>query len=96
VGLDIRFPIGLLFAILGAVLTAFGLVGDQAIYQRSLGVNVNLQWGIAMLVFGGIMLFLGRRGTGGMRPAETVPEGQTIEEIEHRTGLEREDERPRH
>jgi hypothetical protein len=41
-GLDIRIPIGLMFSILGLLLTGFGIVGDKTIYQRALGINVNL------------------------------------------------------
>ena len=60
-GLDIRMPIGLMFTILGLLLTGYGLVSDNAIYARSLGVNVNLWWGLVLLAFGGIMLALGTR-----------------------------------
>ena len=60
-GLDIRLPIGTFFALIGLVLAGYGLVGDKAIYQQSLGINVNLEWGIVLLVFGGIMAFLGRK-----------------------------------
>jgi hypothetical protein len=59
--LDIRFPIGLLFALFGVVLVIFGLVSDPAIYQRSLGINVNLWWGLVQLVFGAIFLFFAWR-----------------------------------
>jgi len=59
--LDIRFPIGLMFALLGAMLFIFGLVSDPAIYQRSFGINVNLWWGIVLLAFGTIMLLLAFR-----------------------------------
>jgi hypothetical protein len=62
-GLDIRIPIGLMFSILGVLLVGFGLMGDKAIYQRALGINVNLWWGIVMLGFGLLMLLLGRRAT---------------------------------
>lgn len=95
-GLDIRMPIGLMFAILGLLLAGFGLVGDKAIYQRSLGVNINLWWGLVLLVFGVVMLLLGRRGTSAMMPAETSDEGQLIEEIERRTGRESESPRRDH
>ena len=61
-GLDLRIPIGLMFLVLGLLVTGFGLIGDRAIYQRSLGVNINLWWGLVMLVFGLAMLWLGRRG----------------------------------
>jgi hypothetical protein len=54
--LDLRVPIGLLFGILGALLALYGLVSDPAIYQVSLGINVNLWWGLVLLLFGGVML----------------------------------------
>ena len=54
--LDLRYPIGLMFTIDGALLTVFGLVSDRAIYDRSLGINVNLWWGLALLAFGAVML----------------------------------------
>jgi hypothetical protein len=60
-GLDIRIPIGLMFAVLGAVLTTYGAFSDPVIYTRSLGINVNLAWGLVLLVFGMVMLALGRR-----------------------------------
>ncbi len=63
--LDVRVPIGLLFSVLGVVLTAFGAFSDRAIYQQSLGVNINLVWGIVMLGFGVVMLGMGSRGSKG-------------------------------
>jgi len=60
--LDIRLPLGFLFLIFGLVLSLFGFFGDKALYQRSLNVNINLWWGLVMLVFGLAMLELGRRG----------------------------------
>jgi hypothetical protein len=62
-GLDIRFPIGLMFLVLGVLLVGFGLVSPAAMYQRSLGINVNLWWGLVLALFGAVMLFLGRRGS---------------------------------
>jgi hypothetical protein len=56
--LDLRLPIGLMFSIFGALLTGFGLISDDAIYARSLGINVNLWWGLVLLVFGMLMLGL--------------------------------------
>jgi hypothetical protein len=94
-GLDIRLPIGLMFAILGALLIFYGLVSNHEIYDRfSLGVNINLLWGVVMLVFGVVMYLFGRRGTSAMRSAQYSAEGRLIEEIEHETGEERE-RRPR-
>ena len=40
-GLDIRWPIGLLFVTFGVLLAGFGLASDAGLYERSLGVNVN-------------------------------------------------------
>jgi hypothetical protein len=54
--LDLRFPMGLLFGVLGLLLAGYGLLGDQAVYQASLGINVNLWSGLGMLVFGLAML----------------------------------------
>lgn len=62
-GLDIRLPIGALFSILGVLLAGYGLASNAAIYERSLGINMNLWWGVALLVFGLVMLFFGRRGS---------------------------------
>lgn len=65
-GLDIRKPIGLLLLIVGLQLSAYGLMSDQAIYRKSLNVNVNLAWGSVLLVCGAVMLFssLRRKGAG--------------------------------
>lgn len=59
-GIDIRLPIGMLFSALGVILTLFGAFGDKARYTQSLGVDVNLWWGIVLLAFGIIMLVLSR------------------------------------
>ena len=54
--LDLRLPIGLMFSIFGAMLSVYGLVSGTAIYDRSLGINVNLWWGLVLLAFGLVML----------------------------------------
>jgi hypothetical protein len=62
-GLDIRTPIGLMFGTFGLLLAGYGLATSGSnIYQRSLGYNVNLVWGVVLLAFGGGMLWLARRG----------------------------------
>jgi hypothetical protein len=60
--LDLRLPIGLMFTLVGALLSVFGLASDTAIYDRSLGINVNLWWGLVLLAFGLAMLGLAFRG----------------------------------
>ena len=59
--LDIRLPIGLLFSVMGLLLLGYGALSDPSIYQRSLGINVNLGWGAVMTAFGVTMFFFGRR-----------------------------------
>jgi hypothetical protein len=54
--LDLRLPIGLLFTVLGLLLFVYGAASDRALYVSSLGVNVNLWWGLVILAFGGLML----------------------------------------
>ena len=66
--LDLRLPIGLMFTVIGVALVGFGLLSDPAIYERSLGINVNLWWGLVLLVFGLVMLGLTRRRGGTERP----------------------------
>ncbi len=56
-GLDIRLPIGMMFTLLGLLLGIYGLAtNSDPIYQASLGININLIWGIALFVFGAVML----------------------------------------
>jgi hypothetical protein len=64
--LDLRIPAGMMFSITGSVLTALGVATRNRadLYVRSMGVDVNLWWGIALLFFGLIVLSLGRRGQG--------------------------------
>ena len=66
-GLDIKVPIGLMFTILGLLLTIFGLAtaGNTEMYQRSLDININLWTGAAMLVIGIFML-----ATSKLKPAK--------------------------
>ncbi len=61
-GLDVRLPVGLMLATMGALLVGYGLFGDHAIYARSLGINVNIVWGSVLVVTGGVFLALTRRG----------------------------------
>ena len=54
---DLRLPIGLLFVVFGVILAIDGLVAHRLV----LDINVNLWWGIVMIVFGALMLFLASR-----------------------------------
>lgn len=61
--LDIRLPVGLMFTVFGILLGGYGwLTRRSSVYaQHSLGININLWWGLALLVFGLTMLLLARR-----------------------------------
>ena len=58
--LDLRLPMGLMFLIVGAILTVFGAATNSNVdmYKGSLGINVNFWWGLVLLAFGAIMLAL--------------------------------------
>jgi len=61
-GLDIRIPLGLIFAIIGGIMSLYGFyTRSSALYERSMGVNLNLGWGLLMFVFGLVMFWVGRR-----------------------------------
>ena len=60
-GLDIRWPIGLMFTLIGALLAGFGAV-VQSDHAISLGININLVWGLILLGFGVLMLLGAMRG----------------------------------
>ena len=61
--MDLRLPIGIIFTLYGLILTGYGLVTKASrIYDKSLGINVNIEWGIVLFTFGAFMLFLAKRG----------------------------------
>jgi uncharacterized YccA/Bax inhibitor family protein len=59
-GIDIRLPIGLMFSIIGVMIAAYGVMtqGDPMYQEHSLGINVNICWGSALVLFGLIMFAL--------------------------------------
>jgi hypothetical protein len=61
---DPRVSLGMLFTLIGTILTAFGLSTRSSadVYAKSLGIDANLWWGLVLLVFGIVVLTLGRRG----------------------------------
>ena len=71
-GLDIRWPIGLMFTLIGVLLTGYGAMtaSDTEMYKRSLDINIDLRWGLVLLVFGLIMLFLAWSGKNKATPTD--------------------------
>ena len=72
-GLDIRWPIGLMFSLIGLILFISGIItnSNAEMYRRSLDINVNLYWGLVLVVFGGAMLTLAWRGSTQSPQSET-------------------------
>ena len=58
--MDIRLPMGLMFTIIGVIIAGYGIAtsGAEMYNEHSLGININLVWGIVMAGFGVVMLAL--------------------------------------
>jgi membrane-bound ClpP family serine protease len=60
-GLDIRTPLGYIFAVLGGILMVYGMAtNSNSMYAVSGGLNLNLIWGSLMLAFGMVMILKAR------------------------------------
>jgi hypothetical protein len=53
-GLDIRWPIGLMFTLIGVLLAITGI--KDGADARALDINIDLIWGVVLLIFGVLML----------------------------------------
>lgn len=51
--LDLKLPIGWLLGAYGVLLTVYGLLTKPEMYAISLGLNLNLIWGVLMVLIGG-------------------------------------------
>ena len=71
---DLKMPLGGLLCFYGLLLLGYGLAGDPAMYEKSLGMNVNLAWGILMLAIG--LVFVVRHIA--KKKAGTVTSGDNI------------------
>ena len=89
-GLDIKLPIGLLFSILGLLLLFYGLgtMSNTELYKASLGINMNIWWGLVMTIFGGIMLYLAKKPKKIKKEGDEIKIGQRIVEIKRKNLLE--------
>ncbi len=68
-GLDIRWPIGLMFTLIGVLLTGFGLASSASsvVAVGGSSININLIWGVVLLVFG-VSMLLGAMSGGKDKP----------------------------
>jgi hypothetical protein len=71
-GLDIRWPIGLMFSLIGLLLTGYGAANPANSVTKIDGqeININLIWGIILLVFGALMLLFAFKGSKKTGPPE--------------------------
>ena len=55
---DARISMGMMFTLIGTILAAFGLGtrNNPDVYEKSLGIDANLWWGLVLLVFGVVVL----------------------------------------
>ncbi|MDQ2665038.1 MAG: hypothetical protein M3Z05_03425 [Gemmatimonadota bacterium] len=59
--LDVRVPIGALFTMLGVLLTVYGAMEPTAAKAAfTKGGQINMWWGVVMLIFGVFMLWVAR------------------------------------
>ena len=54
--LAIGFYIGTLVVLIGTILALYGLLGSSEQTYKSLGININLWWGLFMVFFGCVIL----------------------------------------
>lgn len=67
--LDVRVPIGALFTLIGLLLSVYGFLEPAATKAAfTKGGQINLWWGVVMLVFGVLMLLLARPRRDGAVP----------------------------
>ena len=59
-GLDIRWPIGLMFSLIGVLLVIEGFATGPS--AKALNINIDLVWGVVLVVFGILMLLGAVRG----------------------------------
>jgi hypothetical protein len=76
-GIDIRLPLGTLFSLLGLILIVYGATTDPSLYGQSLGINVNLYWGVALLSFGALMFVLSRRAARAAARLQQIPQSHS-------------------
>ncbi len=61
---DLKIPLGGLLEFYGILLLLYGIIGPASVYKKSFNLNVNIIWGILMIVIGSAFLlssYMGRK-----------------------------------
>jgi hypothetical protein len=61
--MDLRLIIGRLFLVIGALLIMAAYLAPSSIRSELFGTNVNLAWGIVLLLCGGVFSFSARKSS---------------------------------
>jgi hypothetical protein len=71
--LDVRWPLGLLFTLIGVLLAGYGLIYDArppgGNGLPAEGLHINVWWGGVLFIFGSGVLWLARRAARSGGPA---------------------------
>ncbi|MDR3726919.1 MAG: hypothetical protein P4K86_07765 [Terracidiphilus sp.] len=72
---DVRIAVGWMFLLIGLLLGFFGYASkdNPALWVPSLGIDVDLWWGLVLAAFGLTMLALGKRAEKQAETALTAP-----------------------
>jgi uncharacterized membrane protein len=68
--IDLRLPIGIFFLLVGMILAGYGFVSSHDIPNITEKININLDWGVVLLVFGAAMTFFGWKAEAKARNAK--------------------------
>lgn len=80
---DLRIPMGLMFTFLGVILATWGIKTNDnvALYARSLGMNINLWWGLILIAFGVTIYIISQRAK---RALDEQPKSAQQKKSKHR------------
>lgn len=74
--IDLRLPIGIFFILVGIIITIYALVSPAYIPHIKEQINIDLYWGIVLLIFGVPMTLFGwiaekkAKASSGDRPSD--------------------------
>jgi Na+/H+ antiporter NhaD/arsenite permease-like protein len=67
--MDLRLPIGIFFVLVGCIMVGYGIISPHDIPNISEPININLYWGILLLIFGLPMAVFGWKAEARARAA---------------------------